>query len=109
MTEQGSRALQSTEGLRQALDQVAAALASPNLKALLESEAAIERALADLPTLTDLPRAERAKVRVELERARGALLRCRRLGAALTEFVRVTLDVQGGERTYTGRSLNTRA
>lgn len=127
MTEQGTRALQSTEGLRQALDQVAAALARPSLNALLESEAAIERALADLPKFDDLPRAEKARIRVELERARAALLRCRRLGAALTEFVRTSLDSQGrapgygpspsrgasrseaAARVLAGRSLNTRA
>ena len=118
MTEQGERALHSAAGLRQALDQVADALASPSVDALLAGEAAIERALADLPKLADLPRAERAHIRIELERAKHALLRCRRLGAALTEFVRVSLDVQerapgygrreDSESLLSGRALNTR-
>jgi len=38
-----------------------------------------------------LPAEERAAVRRELEAAELALLRCRRLGATLTDYVRLTL------------------
>ena len=113
------RALQSAEALRQALDLVGDALASPDLEGLLRGEAAIERALADLPSTLDVPAAERAGIRTELEQARAALMRCRRLGAALTDFTRVTLEAQGRAAGYgrhdvatgglAGRTLNTRA
>src|SRR5438132_2975434 len=113
------RALQSAEALRQALDQVGDALASPNLEALLKGEAAIEGALAQLPAAADGSPEERARLRVELERARTALLRCRRLGASLMDFARVTMEAQGravgygrnndSTAAFAGRTLNTRA
>jgi len=118
MTTPGERALDAAAGLRQALTQVADALASPGLDALLAGEAAVESALANLPSLTGLGADERARVRLELERARAALLRCRRLGAALTDFTRASLDAQGHTQDYgrdvlttrlSGRGLNTRA
>lgn len=119
MTERGERALKSVEGLRQALEQVADALASPGLPALLAGEEAIERALAEVPVAADLPQFERVSMRREVERARAALLRCRRLGAALNAYVRVTLETQGrmsgygrgnnAAPTFAGRSVNARA
>lgn len=118
MTSPGDRALHAAEGLRQALTQVADALAAPNVDTLLAGETAVESALADLPNLNGLSADERARVRLELERARAALVRCRRLGAALTEFTRSSLDAQGHNATYgrdvlasrlSGRSLNARA
>ena len=110
--------LESVEGLRKALDQVSEALASPSLDKLLKGEAAIERALAELPTIKDVAHADRAGIRVELEFARAALLRCRRLGASLTDLTRATLDAQGrtpgygrkdSAAAFAGRALNTRA
>ena len=80
MTEQGTRAVSAAAQLREALEQTAAALASPRLETLLAGEAAIEDALSAMPALDELPADERLVVRRELERARGALLRCRRLG-----------------------------
>ncbi len=118
MTSPGDRALHAAEGLRRALTQVADALAAPNLETLLAGEAAVESALANLPNLTALSADERTRVRLELERARASLLRCRRLGAALTDFTRASLDAQGHNATYgrdvltsrlSGRSLNARA
>jgi hypothetical protein len=104
--------------LRAALEQTATALASPHLDALLAGEVAIEAALSALPALDDLPADERVVVRSELEHARGSLLRCRRLGTSLREFIRVSFEAQGrgeeyGPRTsavnsYAGQALNAR-
>ncbi len=117
MTSTGDRALDAAAGLREALTQVADALAAPSLDALLAGESAVEAALANLPSLAGLGANERARVRLELERARAALLRCRRLGAALTDFTRASLDAQGHAQEYgrdvltarlSGRGLNAR-
>jgi hypothetical protein len=86
--------------LRTVLDQAADALVSADLEALLASEAEIEDALANMPVLTTMTADERAEIRGELERARGALLRCRRLGTTLTAFVRVSFDAQGRHGGY---------
>jgi len=55
-------------------------------------------------------------VRVEVEKAHAALLRCRRLGAALGSFVRISLEAQGlneygprkGATSYAGQALDAR-
>ncbi len=114
----GSRAAAAAGRLRQALEHAAAALASPDLDALLKSECAIESALADLPSHEALSPDDVYAVRAELERARSALMRCRRLGAALNDFIRLSLAAQGGQSDYgpradaaaeyAGRALNTR-
>ena len=118
MTEQGIRALYAASQLRDALDRTAAALASPRLETLLAGEAAIEDALSAMPALDELPAHERLVVRRELERARGALLRCRRLGTALRDYIRMSFEAQGrgddyGPRQsaaipYAGQALNAR-
>jgi hypothetical protein len=101
--------------LSDALERAAAALASPNLEALLACEAEIETALAALPPVTTFVPEERPAVRAELERARAALRRCRRLGAALNEFVRLSFEAQGRTHgygrqvpAYAARALNAR-
>jgi hypothetical protein len=108
-------ALRTTAALRAALDRTAEALALPRVETLLECEVAIEGALANLPPLQGLDATERAAVRAELDAARRALLRCRRLGAALTEFVRLSFEAQGRgtgygrkEPVYAGQSLDAR-
>jgi hypothetical protein len=118
MTEQGTRAVAAAAHLREALERTAAALASPRLDALLAGETAIEAALSAMPALDELPADERLAVRRELERARGALLRCRRLGSSLRDYIRTSFEAQGrgedyGPRqtppiTYSGRALNAR-
>jgi hypothetical protein len=100
MTDQGFAAVRAAGRLRSALEQAAAALASPQLDTLLACEAAIEEALADLPPLEALDPAERTFVRGELDRARAALLRCRRLGSSLGEFIRLTFEAQGRSTGY---------
>ena len=109
------RGARAAAQLSEALERAAAALASPNLEALLACEADIEAALAALPPVTTFVPEERPAVRAELERARAALLRCRRLGAALNEFVRLSFEAQGRTTGYgrqepalAGQSLNAR-
>jgi hypothetical protein len=116
MTDQGTRAMTAVANLRAALEQTAAALASPHLDALLAGEVAIEAALSALPPLGELPAAERVVVRRELERARGALMRCRRLGTSMRDYIRISFEAQGrgeeyGPRPqagYAGQALNAR-
>ena len=110
-----SLAIRGAAALREALDRTAAALASPRVETLLDCEIAIERALADMPPFEGLTPVERTAVRAELDAARSALLRCRRLGAALTEFVRLSFEAQGRgvgygrtQPVYAGQSLNAR-
>src|SRR5262245_22672713 len=95
MTEQGTRAIAAAVNLRVALEQTATALASPRLETLLSGEAAIDAALSAMPALDELPADERLVVRRELERARSALLRCRRLGTSLRDYIRISFEAQG--------------
>ena len=127
MTEPGTRAMTAASSLREALEHTAAALANPRLETLLAGEAAIESALSSMPihespastmqALDRLPADERLAVTRELERARGALLRCRRLGTSLRDYIRLSFEAQGrgtdyGPRqsapAYAGQALNAR-
>jgi hypothetical protein len=116
MSEQGIRTTAAVARLRAALERTASALAHPDLETLLAGESEIEVALAELPATFELSPEERRAVRVEVEAARIALLRCRRLGAALGSFVRISLEVQGlneyGPRkivtSYAGQALDAR-
>ena len=123
----GSRAVSATIRLRLALEGAAEALAHAQVEGLLASEGALEFALAELPPMQGLPADERNAVRRELEAAERALLRCRRLGSTLTDYVRLTLashaaqtpsgysSEAAGARSghapgaeYAGRAVNTR-
>jgi hypothetical protein len=115
----GSRAVSATIRLRLALEGAAEALAHAQVEGLLASEGALEFALAELSPMDALDGDERDAVRRELEAAERALLRCRRLGLTLTDYVRLTLashasasaatnytpDASGD---YAGRGLNAR-
>jgi hypothetical protein len=115
----GSRAVSATMRLRLALEGAAEALAHAQVEGLLASEGALEFALADLPPMQDLDADARDAVRRELEAAERALLRCRRLGSTLSDYVRLTLASHGpASRTsgyaparndeYAGRGVNAR-
>jgi hypothetical protein len=117
MSEHGARAVAAVTRLRAALERTADALAKPNLEGLLETETEIEMALADLPMMESLSADEKRAARIEVEGAHAALLRCRRLGAALGSFVRISLEAQGrseyGPRRhastpYAGQALDAR-
>jgi hypothetical protein len=97
---QTAPAVQAAARLREALERTADAFAMPELDAILACEAAIEQALTDLPPVDSLDEAERAAVRAELDNARAALLRCRRLGVSLSEFVRLSFEAQGRGGLY---------
>lgn len=86
-----SPAVSATIRLRLALEGAAEALAHAQVEGLLASEGALEFALAELPAMHDLDDRERDAVRRELHAAERALLRCRRLGSTLTDYVRLTL------------------
>jgi hypothetical protein len=112
-----SPAVSATMRLRLALEGAAEALAHAQVEGLLASEGALEFALADLPPMEGLALDERNAVRRELEAAERALLRCRRLGSTLTDYVRLTLASQGvpargyaPDRAdeYAGRGVNAR-
>jgi hypothetical protein len=105
--------------LRSALESTADALAVSNLEALLNVESALTAALAALPSIRTLDAAGKAAAREDLAAAQAALARCRRLGAGLGEFVRVSLDAQsrgegyqsarGAATALSGREFQTRA
>ena len=116
MSEQGTRALAAVARLRASLERTAAALAQPALDTVLAGESEIEVALSELPATFELSPEERRAVRAEVEGAHAALLRCRRLGAALGSFVRISLEAQGrneygprkGTTPYAGQALDAR-
>ncbi len=103
--------------LRQALEQTATALAQARLDDLLAAGEALEVALAQIPRVRAGTPAEADRLRAEIDAARAALLRCRRLGVSLSDFVRATFDAHGEATEYdpsrqaavalTGRNLNT--
>jgi hypothetical protein len=117
----GTRAVSATMRLRLALEGAAESLAHAQVEGLLASEGALAFALAELPSMEGLASPERDAVRRELEAAERALLRCRRLGSTLSDYVRFTLAshdaATGGsgyapdarnDAEFAGRGLNTR-
>jgi hypothetical protein len=97
--------VRAVAALRAALEETADALANAHLNRLLDCEARIETALLQLPNKglsTDMRRA----VLAEVEFARAALTRCRRLGLALDEFIRLGMAAQGLGSGY-GRTVTT--
>jgi hypothetical protein len=100
MSDYGRSLLTAATGLRAALERAGDGLATANLDAVLDSEIALAAALAVLPAERGEVDVERDQVLQELVRARTALTRCRRLGGALTEMVRVSMSVQGKVGAY---------
>ena len=105
--------------LRAALEATVDALAVPKLESLLNVESALSAALAALPTIRGLDAADRPAAREDLLAAKEALDKCRRLGGALGDFVRMSLDSRGQSIGYesargtaaslSGREFQTRA
>jgi hypothetical protein len=100
MSEYGRSLLEAATSLRTALERTGDGLATANLNSLLDSEIALAAALAVLPAERGNVDGVRDEVLQELVRARAALTRCRRLGGALSEMVRVTMHVQGRVGAY---------
>ena len=105
--------------LRDALEATATALARPHLASLLSAESELNAVLADLPGIRTLDDEARQSAREDLMTAKAALIRCRRLGSALSGFVRLSLDSRGQGIGYesdhgtalalSGKGLETRA
>ena len=104
----GSRAVSATMRLRLALEGAAESLAHAQVEGLLASEGALEFALAELPRMGSISPEERDAVRRELEAAERALLRCRRLGSTLTDYVRLTLASHGAATRSSGYATDAR-
>jgi hypothetical protein len=112
------RSIPAAENLRAALEATANALAQSNLDGLLAAEVALTHAFAGLSSLRTLDATSLATARDDLAAAQAALVRCRRLGTALGEFVRVSFDARGQATNYnpagvvaselTGRGLHVR-
>ncbi len=81
--------------LRAALETMADALAASKLEALLNVESALLAGISMLPQIRTLDAAGREEARIDLEAAQLALANCQRLGGALGDFVRLTLEMQG--------------
>ncbi len=86
--------------LRTALEDTAAALAEADLARLLASDTALQSALSAMSGLAKADPSDRLQFRRELEGTAAALLRCRRLGAGLSDFVRISLGARGEQLGY---------
>jgi hypothetical protein len=100
VTDQGRQLVEAASRVRKALEHTAAALTAADLDGLLRSEGDLELALKALAAPPALPPEDRQALRQELDAARTALLRCRRLGGALLDVVRLSLDAQGRTPAY---------
>jgi hypothetical protein len=100
MQQAPDRSIVAAARLRAALDATAAALAAPNLDALLAAEGALSDAFADLSYLRTLDDVRRRAVRDDLLAAQSALLRARQLGASLGDVVRISLQAHGQASGY---------
>jgi hypothetical protein len=105
--------------VREALEEIAAALTAADLDGLLRAEATLELAMRRLASLPpNLAQADRDAIRREVHAARQSLNRCRSLGSALLDVVRLSLEAQGRNpgygrhddpsRGYGPRAVNTR-
>lgn len=92
--------LTAVSRLRTALEGTAMALATADLDRLLAADTALQAALQALPRLASVTPEERIQFRSELEAAAAALIRCRRLGVGLSDFVRISLEAHGGQLGY---------
>ena len=75
--------------LREGLDETADALTHADLTRLLASETRLQAALASLARNCTVTRGD-AAARAELQRIQRSVLACRRLGAALTDFIEMS-------------------
>lgn len=91
--------VQAVAELRASLEEAADALAHAHLDRLLACESRIEHALRQLPIRALSADAQRA-VAADVELARQALMRCRRLGSGLDEFIRLGMMAQGIGHVY---------
>ena len=96
----------ATVDLRRALDRVGRALGEADLDGMLDAENGLELALRRLAAVPrPMADVDRHALRLEIRAARQALDRCRALGGALLDVVRISLDAQGRSPGY-GRRDN---
>ena len=102
----GAPIVEATAELRAALEETAHALATADQERLLRGELALQLALDRLSGRIRPPDpADRLALRLEVERTRNALLRCRQLGELLLDVVRLSLEAQGRTLEYGRRDL----
>ena len=104
--------------LRAAVEETAAALATADLDRLLAANVGLQTVLDERPWPAAVEPTERPGARRELEAAHAALLRCRRLGGGLNDFIRLSFEARGHWPGYepvrtaaaalTGRGFNQR-
>ncbi len=112
-----SSPIESAARLRRALERSAEAMANARLDDLLVAGEDIDVALGQIPGAPLEPVSDPARLRADIDAARVALMRCRRLGLSLSDFVRVTIDTHGVVAGYdpsagaaallAGRGVNT--
>ena len=89
--------------LRLALDRLGESLAHAELDELLAAETQLEAALTTLGGLLTSGASIDPDLRAELDGVRASLVRCRRLGNSLGEFVRLSLQAYGTDERYDRR------
>lgn len=94
MSQAASGTVLAVERLRTALEEMADALAQASLDRVLACEASIESALAAVPT-RQVTVGDDSALRREIEAARLALTRCRRLGLSLDGVIATSLSIRG--------------
>src|SRR6266496_1710688 len=98
--EMSSSSVTSIAELRQSLDAVIAAVGSADATALFAAEARLESAVTALSTLTPADVVNRDVVRLELQRARASLQRCRVVGHTVMDVVQGLLGALGMTSGY---------
>ena len=86
--------------VRVTLDRLATGLAGFNLESLLACEADLAASLGDLSDGQPPDAFDRGATVRELQAARAALMRCRRLGATLGDLTRISQSARGGAPAY---------
>ena len=96
-------AIVAVAALGRALDALVAALASGSAAALVQTEASLAAAIADVSriTTTSIGAQDRPRLRAELTRARATLHRCRVVGTAVAGLIDGCLTAHGLSTTYT--------
>ena len=94
-----SSTLSKVTRLRRVLDTIGDALSSAAYDRLVEAEAELAAALPE-PVVPRHPAGADPRLAREIQAARIALVRVRRLGASLTDVIRLTLRAQGRDPEY---------
>ena len=100
MTDRARQVVEATGHLREVLERTADALAAADLDALLRSEVDLALAITNVTPPRALTPDDRVAIRDEIEGLQQALVRCRRLGGALLDVVRVSQEAQGRTPAY---------